>query len=130
LVLVSTAALRYAASHRQFALAETTTVNQTNPDRREFAKKAALLAAAPLLSAAPATAAQASDLPAAADTLAAQAAALTAIVRGRHGKHLTDEQLKRVQQSIHARLQAAQVLRQFPLTNHDEPAFVFQADLP
>jgi hypothetical protein len=110
-------------------------MSRANPTRRQFTKHAALLAAAPLAAAVPAAAEaapapQAGDPPAAADTPAAQAAALTAIVRGRHGKHLTDEQLKRVQQRIQAGLQGAQQLRQFPLTNHDEPAFVFQADLP
>lgn len=107
-------------------------MSQPNPSRRQFNKKAALLAATPVV-AAIATAAptvQAADPPVAAETLDAQAAALAGIMRGRHGKYLTDEQLQRVQQRIQFNLQMAQRLRQFPLTNHDEPAVVFQADLP
>ena len=108
-------------------------MSQSQPTRRQFAKKAALVAAAPLIAVAPAAAApvpQAPDPPAAAETIDAQAAALTSIIRGRHGKHLTDEQLKRVQQRVALSLRMGQMLRKFPLTNHDEPAFVFQADVP
>src|SRR5262245_1138368 len=106
-------------------------MSQAKPTRRQFAKRAALVAAAPLAAAVPTVAnAAPQDLPAAAESIDAQAAALTGIIRGRYGKHLTDEQLKRVQQRVAFGLRMSQGLRQFPLTNHDEPAFVFQADVP
>ncbi len=108
-------------------------MSQSKPTRRQFAKRAALVAVAPLTAAAPAAAApvpQAGDPPAAAETLTAQAASLAGIVRGRHGKFLTDEQLKRIQQRIRAGLAMARRLRDFPLTSHDEPATVFPADVP
>jgi hypothetical protein len=115
-------------------LAEVFVMSQSRPTRRQFNKRAALLAAAPLaVAAAPAAAApvpQAGDLPAAAETNAAQAAALTSIVRGRHGKSLTDDQLKRVQQRIGFGLVMARRLRDFRVTEHDEPATVFPADVP
>jgi hypothetical protein len=93
--------------------------------RRDFAKTVALMAAAPLT--APAGTAQAQK-PDAASGEAADA--LIELVKARHGKHLTEEQLKAMRPSI-ARAQAAAArLRKVKLSNGDEPAFLFQADVP
>ncbi len=89
--------------------------------RREFAKGLAVLAAAPL-AVAPATAAQP-----AAETFTSAAEALTAVVRLRHGKHLTEEQLKRIRQRIESSLRSGALLRRPALRNADEPDFVFSA---
>jgi hypothetical protein len=97
--------------------------------RREFGKRVALLAAAPL-AAAEATAAQPAGEPRPAEALGSAAQALTEIVRLRHGKHLTEEQLKRVRQRVEADLRRAAVIRRTALRNGDEPDFVFVAELP
>src|SRR5262245_45884132 len=99
--------------------------------RREFNKKLALLAAAPLVAtqAPPATAAQPPDQPRPGEIIAASARALTEIVRLRHAKHLTEEQLTRVRQRIENNLRGGAVLRRFPLRNADEPDFVFSAEI-
>jgi hypothetical protein len=98
--------------------------------RRQFAKTVAALAAAPLvLDARPAKAAQPAPAAPAREPIAAAADALTEIVRVRHGTHLTEEQLRRVRQSIQSSLRSVERLRRFPLRNSDEPAFVFSADI-
>jgi hypothetical protein len=56
--------------------------------------------------------------------------ALLALVKARHGKHLSDEQLKRVRAGIASGLRTAESLRKVKLPPAEEPAFVFQADLP
>jgi hypothetical protein len=58
------------------------------------------------------------------------AAALLAVVKARHGEHLSDEQLKRVRAGIASGLRSGELLRRVKLPPADEPAFVFQADLP
>lgn len=92
--------------------------------RREFARVVAASIAATLVPAAGKAAAEPSD-----PTMAV-AEALTEIVRGRHGKHLTNEQLKETQRAILRGVRAGERLRQFELKNSDEPAFTFSADLP
>lgn len=93
--------------------------------RREFSKSLALLAAAPLLTHS-ATAQDAKAL----EPLAAAAVDLSELLRRRHGKDLTPEQLKAIQQSIFRGLLAAERMNQVKLANSDEPAFVFSADVP
>jgi hypothetical protein len=104
------------------------------PTRRQFGKKLALLAAAPLASPALATLAAppaaADDKPRDVPPAVAVAEALTAIVRARHGKHLSDEQMKQVRLSILRSQLAAERLRKMELRNADEPAFIFRADRP
>ena len=95
--------------------------------RREFAKALALLAAAPAAMASAAGQEAESDKP---DPLADTAKALTDIVRGRYGKYLSEEQLRAVQRRIHGSLRSGELLRQFKLTNADEPAVTFRADVP
>src|SRR5437879_2887793 len=60
--------------------------------------------------------------------LTATAQAMTDIIRARHGKHLSDEQLKRVQQKIRGNLLAAEALKRTRLDNGDEPAYMFVVD--
>jgi hypothetical protein len=55
---------------------------------------------------------------------------LTEVVRLRHGKHLSDEQLTLVKRSIDRSQRNAERMKQFKLTNGDEPSFAFTADLP
>src|SRR5262245_45154203 len=93
------------------------------PTRRQFGKGLARLAAAPL--AAAGAAAQKADAPA-----ATPAEALAEVVRARHGKHLSEGQLKAVRRSIARNQAAAARLRNLKLANGDEPAFTFRADLP
>lgn len=97
------------------------------PSRRQFGKNLALLAAVPLT--VPALAA-APDKPKDVPPAVSEAEALTAVVRARHGKHLTEEQLKQVTLSIRRSELSAERLRKLELRNSDEPAFTFRADLP
>ena len=92
--------------------------------RRRFVKAVALAAAAPVLSQA------GGGAPAKPAPLEAAADALAEAVRARHGRHLTPRQLKHIRQEIHHSLQAAQALGQVKLTNGDEPAFTFSAEVP
>ncbi len=91
--------------------------------RRQFGKTLAVLAAVPL---APALAAAAEKEPPA----GAVAEALAEVVRIRHGKHLDAEQRKAVAISIRRSQLAAERMREVKLSNGDEPAFTFRADLP
>jgi len=113
--------------------------------RREFARRAALLAAgAPLaLEAcvhAPAAAPAPAPAPAGAATTPAPAApagdqerstpeadALMELVRHRYGAQLSEEQLAAVKSSIAGMLRNAERLHAVPLPNAVEPAFVFSA---
>jgi hypothetical protein len=90
------------------------------PTRRQFARTLAALAATPLLA----------ESAAAADPPRTAADALAEVVRLRHGKHLTDEQMKQVLRSIQTDLRLGDILRRTKLTNGDEPAFAFTADVP
>jgi hypothetical protein len=94
--------------------------------RREFARDLAVLAAATPLAAASARAAQPADPPRPAEGVAQ---ALTEVIRLRHGKHLNEEQLKRVRQQVERNLRAGAALRRPPLRNGDEPDFVFFAEV-
>jgi hypothetical protein len=99
--------------------------NATN--RRDFGKKLAALAAAPLAGSA---AYAADEPPKPPDARAATVQALMEIVKVRYGAHLTEEQMKSVQRSLQRGLLTADRLKQFPLKNSDEPDFVFRAELP
>ena len=93
-------------------------------NRRRFLKACAA-GAIPL--AVTSAAAQDQPAPTAPDT---PAAALTAFARLRFGKHLTDAQVKVVQQEITSSLRLAESLKREALEPGDEPAFVFLADVP
>jgi hypothetical protein len=94
--------------------------------RREFAGTLALFGAAAFVS---------GESSAVADEPAVKARlnpteALLEIVRGRYGKHLSEEQLTAVQGRIARNLAAAERLKQIKLNNGDEPSFVFHASVP
>ncbi|MCC6418618.1 MAG: hypothetical protein IT429_10320 [Gemmataceae bacterium] len=95
--------------------------------RREFATGLAAAAAAPLVVAS-GKAAQPTEQPRQ-EAFESVADALTAIVRLRHGKHLSADQLKRVRQRIESQQRGAALLRRPALRNSDEPDFVFGAAL-
>jgi hypothetical protein len=92
-------------------------MSETFPSRREFAA-AALLAVAGVADAQPPK----PDDP--------TADATTAMLRARFGKHLTDEQLKALQGNLLGMLLTAERMKRVKLTNADEPAFTFSADVP
>ena len=97
-------------------------------DRRAFHKTIALLAAGSL--GLPALEDGAAQPASEGDSRKVAAGALMDIIRSRYGKFLSEDQLKRVRQKILGNLSIAESLRRIPLQNSDEPAFVFQADLP
>jgi hypothetical protein len=103
-------------------------VSRRKTTRREFARDLALLAAATPLAAASAQAAQPADPPRP-EGVAGMAQALTEVIRLRHPKHLTEEQLKRVRQQVERNLRAGAALRRPPLRNGDEPDFIFFAEV-
>ncbi len=92
-----------------------------NPDRREFAVGLAALAAGLVAPAALADDPKPAEAPDLAKTI-------ENLVRLRFGPHLTDEQLKKVTQRVNGQSATATALKRVPLTNGDEPAFVFQVD--
>jgi hypothetical protein len=92
--------------------------------RREFNRHVAALA----VGTAGAGVAPAGDAPAARPASAGEA--LAEIVRLRYGRHLSEEQLRRVRQAIAGNLRAADRLYQVALQNGDEPAFAFSAEVP
>ena len=52
--------------------------------------------------------------------------ALLALLKGRYGGRLTDEQLEELRKSVEAASGRAAQMRSVPLANGDEPAFVFR----
>lgn len=96
--------------------------DSAQPTRREFTVALALLGAAPFVAPGLAQA----QPPAAAKV----AESLAAVIREQHGKHLTDEQLKSIERSLGFSQANANQLKRVKLTNADEPAFTFSADLP
>jgi hypothetical protein len=99
-------------------------MSEVVPSRREFAKALAVLAAA---GAAPA--ALAADEPALPNAKE-YAEAINVVVRYRFGKHLSEEQLKRVQASLLRGRFSADALKRVEVANGDDPAAAFRADLP
>jgi hypothetical protein len=104
-------------------------MNRRKTTRREFARDLALLAAATPLAAASAQGAQPADPPRPAEGVAGMAQALTEVIRLRHAKHLTEDQLQRVRQQVERNLRSGAALRRPPLRNGDEPDFVFFAEV-
>jgi hypothetical protein len=98
-------------------------VTPRKTNRRQFTKTLAALTAAPLLLPTKTVAAQ----PEGATTVPQ---VLTEMIRLRHGKHLSEEQMKRVRQRIEALLASAERLKKINLKNSDEPAVAFSADVP
>jgi hypothetical protein len=101
--------------------------------RREFAKSLAVIAATPLMAKAgiaPEVETTAAQQTPPANPFAPQAEALAEVVRRRYPQYLNDEQLEAVKRSIERALRGGDTLQKFALTNGDEPAFAFSADLP
>src|SRR2546427_9471082 len=90
--------------------------------RREFHKGMVLAAAVPLALAGSSEAAQEEPPKNPRDILADS---LTQILRTRYGKHLSEEQFKRLRQKVLNGLSAAEQMQRVTLLNGDEPAFVF-----
>ena len=88
-------------------------------DRRRFMKNATLGTAGALLAGVPALA---QDQPRPARN---QAEVLAEIVRLRFGQHLSEAQLKSVEQRLGRQLATAEQMKRTRLNNADEPAFVF-----
>ena len=99
------------------------------PNRRQFVKAVAASAAAPALGLAPELVV-AGDEPKRADTSRDVARALAEVVRARHGKRLDAALVQRVRLRIGGSLRSAQALDGVPLSNGDEPDFVFFAEEP
>lgn len=55
---------------------------------------------------------------------------LLSLVKAKYGKHLDEEQLKLLAARVRGMLTSAEKMARVPLTNGDEPAVVFSADLP
>jgi hypothetical protein len=97
--------------------------------RREFAQLLALAAAVPLAAGLGEARGQPPATLDKAGGIAARTLALTELIRSQYGRHLSAEQLAAVQRGIAGGLFTADRLARFPLTNADEPAFTFSADV-
>lgn len=97
-------------------------------NRREFVKGVALAAAAPLAMAGTDAAVLAAGEDPPKDPRALTAQALAQVVRARFGKHLSEAQLKSIQQTIAQHQLGAEAMKRVRLENGDEPAFIFSAD--
>jgi len=121
---------------------DTQPAGEARPSRRRFAKGvAAALVVAPLAAAArrgdaqqptPAPAEpkappnpQPTPTPAARPSPVAEAYA--EVAKARFGKHLSDEEMRRVRQGLEGNVRSAERLRTVKLQNSDEPDFVFTA---
>jgi hypothetical protein len=93
-------------------------MSETFPSRREFAAAVALLGVSSL----------SEGQPSKPDDSTGEA--MAALLRVRFGKHLTDEQLKALQGNLHAMRLTAERMKRVKLSNADEPAFTFSADVP
>jgi hypothetical protein len=102
-------------------------VREKLPTRRQFARKVAALAAAPVAASVSTAAAQEQAQPA---RMATVGQALAEIIRLRHGQHLDADQLCRVAQRIDNNQRMADRLKRIPLQNGEEPAFQFTPDVP
>jgi hypothetical protein len=54
--------------------------------------------------------------------------ATEALIRQRFGKHLTEDQVKKLTRRVLSLRFNSEALKRVPLTNADEPAVIFQAD--
>ena len=93
--------------------------------RREFTKALAVAAALPLVGGVPSARADEPAKPKPPST----AESLAEMIRSRYGKHLTEEQLKRVRSQVERNLRSGAALRRPPLRNGEEPDSVFLADM-
>jgi hypothetical protein len=96
-------------------------------NRREFAEALALAALAPMLGGGLPALALPAFPAAAAGEPAALAKALTDAIRAQYGGRLSEADLAVVTRQIEVSLERAAKVRQVPLSNGDEPDFVFSA---
>ena len=102
----------------------------TSSSRREFAKSLAVIATGTIVSrGGEATTASPLQQTPPADQPSPVAESLTEVVRLRHGKHLSQEQLNLVKRSIDRSQRNADRMTQFKRVNSDEPAVAFTADI-
>lgn len=97
---------------------------QTKRTRRAFMQAAGVTAAGAIVTSERAEAQQQASEP-----REAAVRSLMAIVRARHGKQLSEVQLKNIQQAIGRAQANAELLKRTPLENGDEPAFRFDAEV-
>ena len=96
-------------------------------NRREFAEALALAALAPMLGAGLPAPALAALQAAAVEEPAALVKALADAIRAQYGDRLSQADLAVVAGQIEASLERAAKVRKVPLSNGDEPDFVFSA---
>ncbi len=96
-------------------------MNDLVPNRREFTKALAIIAAATAPAAA--CAAEKPDNEAYVD-------AIDTVIRYRFGKQLTAQQLIKVRSAYLTQRTSAESLRRIEITNGDDPIVAFRADLP
>lgn len=96
-------------------------------NRREFAEALALSALAPMLGTGWPTPGLPSSRAAAAENPGALAKALAGAIRVQYGDRLSAADLAVVTRQIEASLERAAKVRKVPLSNGDEPDFVFSA---
>jgi hypothetical protein len=101
-------------------------MSESKLTRRQFAKAAAVGAAAAAGTVPPAEAL--ADHQQQQPEAANDAQALYEMIRIRYGQYLDAEQLKRVRTSVERNVQMAGRLRKFPV-NQDDPCFVFTPDV-
>ena len=85
--------------------------------RRHFAKSLAVAAAALPLA----------NTEALAQPQAALASALAGVVRAQHGRHLSEEDMKRIEKDFQDYIPYIERFRDFKLVNSDEPDFTFSS---
>jgi len=97
------------------------------PDRRDFGRAVAALAAGVALT--PAAVADEPKSKPKDEPKSPTLAELTEqMIRLRFGAHLSEEQIKRLAQRVQSQRAAADALKKIPLKNSDEPAFIFSVD--
>jgi parvulin-like peptidyl-prolyl isomerase len=95
--------------------------------RRGFAQLVAAVAAGVALPAAAAGAGP-DDPPKPVKPEITREQAIETLIRQRFGKHLTDDQVRKLTQRVANLSRTGDALKRVPLTNADEPAVIFRAD--
>ncbi|MBI4850345.1 MAG: hypothetical protein HY819_00825 [Acidobacteria bacterium] len=97
-----------------------------NKSRRNFTKRLALVASAPIL-----TTYCANSIPTdnqnVEKTLAKSAKGLIDVIQASYGQNINKDDLPKIQSVIERNLTMAEKIRQFKLKNSDEPATIFYA---
>lgn len=104
-------------------------LKKINKSRREFTKKLALGASAPMLTPFCATSLNVPPQEVASKTNPKEIAAknLIEIVKSNYGQNIEEDNLAKIQGAIARNLEIAEDLKQFKLKNSDEPATIFTA---